>query len=156
LTVGSTYAFNIYYDYLLVSKNECGFDYLDAYNATLTPPDRGPTSPTADDAPFYTVGADITSVGAPVDAGDGLQRYIQVTFQATAETAEFYWGFHLALPGAVGTCKGAADFSGASLQTDVRDVPEVEGATMVGGGGSLQINPNAIVRGSISVSSGMT
>src|SRR6185436_17603893 len=34
---------------------------------------------------------------------------------------------------------------GASLQTNVDDTPVVQGATMVGGGGTLSINPSAII-----------
>ena len=153
LTVGATYAINVYYDYYDLNAGTCGFDYLAQYNTS-----RAPTfidgTPAADDAlpqgygNFYTAGANITAVTAPVT--DVNQRYVQVTFTATAAKAEFYWGLHLSLPGAIGTCDGAHAWSGASLQTDVEPTPSVSGATMLGGGGTLQINPSGVIAGAIS------
>jgi hypothetical protein len=156
LTVGSSYALNIYYDYLQANTNACGFDYLATYNANRTTTFLGDT-PTEEYAfpegygNFWTVDADITAVTPPTTAPQPSQRYVQVTFTANASTVEFYWGLHLAQPGANGAgCLGAGSWTGASLQTDVRDVPAANGATMLGGGGSLQINPAAVIQGRIS------
>ena len=153
LIPGNTYAFNIFYDYYDPSK-ACGFDYLAQYNLSRTPTFLGAT-PTIDDAfseghgNFYTAGADITFVSPPTDFG--IQRFVTVKFTATAKEAEFYWGLHLSEPGSCcPTCSGAHGWPGASLQSDVRDVPAIAGAIMLGGGGSMQINPNAILTASIS------
>ncbi|HQN88583.1 MAG TPA: hypothetical protein PLK36_00750, partial [Methanoregulaceae archaeon] len=153
LIPGNTYAFNIYYDYYDPSK-ACGFDYLAQYNLSRTTTFLGAT-PTIDDAfseghgNFYTAGADITLVSPPTDFG--IQRFVTVKFTATAKEAEFYWGLHLSEPGSCcPTCSGAHGWPGASLQSDVRDVPATAGAIMLGGGGSMQINPNAILTASIS------
>ena len=153
LIPGNTYAFNIFYDYYDPSK-ACGFDYLAQYNLSRTPTFLGAT-PTIDDAfseghgNFYTAGADITFVSPPTDFG--IQRFVTVKFTATAKEAEFYWGLHLSEPGSCcPTCTGAHGWPGASLQSDVRDVPAIAGAIMLGGGGSMQINPNAILTASIS------
>lgn len=154
LTVGTTYAFNIYYDYYDPSGGGyCGFDYLAQYNTSRTTTFVDAT-PSQDNALpeghgyFYTAGADITNVSSPVTTGN--QRYVQVTFTATATKAEFYWGLHAALPGAILGCQGARSWSGASLQTNVGATPSVPGATMLGGGGTLQLNPGGLVQGSIS------
>jgi len=153
LVPGNTYAFNIYYDYYDPSK-ACGFDYLAQYNLSRTTTFLDAT-PTIDNAfseghgNFYTAGADITLVSPPTDFG--IQRFVTVKFTATAKKAEFYWGLHLSEPGSCcPTCSGAHGWPGASLQSDVRDVPATAGAIMLGGGGSMQINPNAILTASIS------
>ena len=153
LVIGNTYAFNIYYDYYDPSK-ACGFDYLAQYNLSRTTTFLDAT-PTIDDAfseghgNFYTAGADITYVSPPTDFG--VQRFVTVIFTATSKKAEFYWGLHLSEPGSCcPTCTGAHGWPGASLQSDVRDVPAITGAMMLGGGGSMQINPNAILTASIS------
>jgi len=155
LTVGNTYAFNIHYDYYWASQNYCGLDYLSQYDSSRSP-SIVDSSPTADNTfpeghgSFYTAGANITSVMSPTDSGDGKQRYVQVVFTATLTKAEFYWGFHLALPNAIGSCLGSNAWSGASLQTDVSSSPSYPGATMLGGGGSLQIQPGSIIKGLVS------
>jgi len=153
LVIGNTYAFNIYYDYYNPSK-ACGFDYLAQYNLSRTTTFLDAT-PTIDDAfseghgNFYTAGADITFVSPPIDFS--VQRVVTVIFTATAKKAEFYWGLHLSEPGSCcPTCSGAHGWPGASLQSDVRDVPAIAGVMMLGGGGSMQINPNAIMTASIS------
>ena len=160
LTPGTTYAFNIYYNYYYTSKNGCGFTYLAQYNTSRTPTVPATTppagSPTQDNALpeghgyFFTTNADITTVSAPIDVGNRIDRYVQVTFTANAEDVAFYWGFHLALPGEIGTCTGAAAWPGASLQTNVATTPVVAGATMIGGGGTLQVNPSGVIAGAIS------
>ncbi len=155
LTSGGTYGFNIYYDYFMSQSghNYCGFDYLAQYNTS-----RSPTfisgSPTADNAfpeghgNFYTVGANVTNVNAPVTSGN--RRYVQVKFTATATTAVFYWGLHMSVPGAISSCLGAHSWPGASLQTNVDDSPNISSAIDLGGGGTLQINPSGVIAGVIS------
>lgn len=153
LTVNSTYGFDIYYDYHWNSGNYCGFDYLAQYNTSRSPSFLGST-PTADASfseghgNFYTVGASILSVSSPVN--NGIQRYVQVKFKATATSAEFYWGMHMALPGAISGCAGSHSWPGASLQTNVDNTPSISGASMRGGGGTLQINPSGVIQGIIS------
>ncbi len=153
LTVNSTYGFNIYYDNYWNSGSYCGFDYLAQYNTSRSPSFVG-SAPISDDVfseghgNFYTVGADILSVSSPVTSG--VQKYVQVKFKATATSAEFYWGLHMAVSGAVSGCAGAHSWPGASLQTNVDNTPSISGASMRGGGGSLQINPNGIIQGLIS------
>jgi hypothetical protein len=155
LTPGLTYAFNIVYDYYEVGKDGCGFHYLAQYDTSRTTTFVAGT-PTINAAlpeghgNFFTVGANITNVSNPVDISP--QRYVQVTFTATAATAEFYWGLYLSPPEILnGTCTGASDWPGASVQSDVKATPVVPGAIiMVGGGGSAQAQPSAITRGSIS------
>ena len=156
LTVGATYAFAIYYDYYWATENGGGFDYLAQYDSSRTPTILD-VAPSADNAfpeghgNFYTAGADITSVSAPVNAGDGKQRYILVTFTATSAKAEFYYGLHMAEPGAIASgSTGAHDWPGASLQTYISPTPVVAGATMLGGGGTLALNPGGVLAASIS------
>lgn len=155
LTNGSNYGFNIYYDYFMnqSGSNYCGFDYLAQYNTSRTTTFYS-GSPSADNGlpeghgNFYTVGANITSVAMPVTTGN--QRYVQVKFTATASTAVFYWGLHLATPGSISGCLGSRSWPGASLQTNVSDNPNIPSATDLGGGGTKQINPSGIIRGIIS------
>ena len=66
------------------------------------------------------------------------------------KTVGLYWGLRLAKPGDIPGCTGAQAWPGASLQSDVREVPAVFGATMLGGGGSMQINPSGVISGTIS------
>ncbi len=160
LTAGNTYAFNIFYDYYYVSKNGCGFTYFGQYNTSRTPTVPATTPPAGAPVPddplpgghgnFYTTGANITNVSAPINFGDGRLYYVQVTFTANQADVAFDWGFHLAFPNEIGTCLGAAAWPGASLQTYVSATPVVLGATMIGGGGTLSLNPNGVIAGSIS------
>ena len=154
LVAGQAYAINIYYDYL--DGSYCGFTGMTQYNVRSRSPAPIGSAPAQDaDVPlFWGTGVNVTSVSAPL--GAGIQRYVTVTFTPTGtgtqdnKTIELYWGLRLAAPGALAGCSGARAWPGASLQTDVRDVPALAGATMLGGGGSLQINPSAIINGTIS------
>ena len=153
LTVNTTYAINIYYDYYDLNAGTCGFDYLAQYNTS-----RAPTfvdgTPAADDAlpqgygNFYTVGANITAVTAPMTVVN--QRYVQVTFTATAAEANSTGAFIFRFPVRSALVMAHTTGGGASLQTHVEPTPSVSGATMFGGGGTLSINPNGVIAGSIS------
>jgi hypothetical protein len=147
LTIDQTYAFNIYYDFYKASSNACGFDRLAQYNLNRSPsgtsmPDPLPTIPNQPSEFFYVNNADITNVSLPQDSGN--QKYVSVTFTATGTSVDFYWGLHLALDNAFNSCTGAATWTGGSLTTSVSNTPVVGGATMLGGGGTLNINPNDV------------
>jgi hypothetical protein len=153
LSPGQTYGFNIYYDYYDSSSGGyCGFDYMAQYNFSRNPPPVGSSPYPIASIPggpgsLYTVGAGNVNVTGPYSAG--IQRFVQVRFLATTSKVEFYWGLHLAQPGALSGCQGAKAWPGASLQTDVRNTPQFT-QYMLGGGGSLQINPSGVIRGTIS------
>ncbi|MFT3892851.1 MAG: SdrD B-like domain-containing protein [Anaerolineales bacterium] len=153
LTPGQTYGINIYYDYFDTSSGGyCGFDYLTQYNISRYPPAVGSSPYPIASLPgvsgsLFTVGAGNVSTSGPYNAG--IQRFIQVRFIAATSKVEFYWGLHLAQPGVISGCQGSKAWPGASLQSDVRAVPQFT-QYMLGGGGSMQINPSAVIRGTIS------
>lgn len=156
LEIGQVYGFNIYYDYLDTtgSHNNCGFDYLSTYNASRSPTIIVGNTPTVSTAfpgghgNIYVDGANALTITGPTT--HGVQQYVQVKFTATNPTSVFYWGLHLALPGAVSGCQGSHAWTGASLQTNVDNDPNIQSAIDLGGGGTLQINPNAVIQGVIS------
>ncbi len=147
ITVGNSYTFQIYYDYYYASTNTCGFDHLATYDQTRQGfPTPGAPLQIDDPIPggygnFYTSGANITQVSGPFDVGDGVQRYLEVTFTALATTAYLYWGLYIAPPDTIPGCRGASQWPGASLQTSL---------TGVTGGGTLSIMTTAIARAMIS------
>ena len=163
LTNGQSYSINVTYNYYQSNTNAGGFAYMTTFNLSRTP---GPTMPpirmshqasivrsqmaAERRGSFYTVDADITSVsGVSYSAGDG---HVTITFTYTGTTttnglAEIYYGLYIAQPGQVpdqgsGTTKGAAAWTGGSLQTTVD----------IGGSGatSIQLSPSAIIVGQIS------
>lgn len=144
LTVGATYAFNIYYDYYDSAKKVCGYDRLAQYNRSRSASNyAGGGTPGQDSTPvMYDAGAQIIAITPPTTTG--IQQYVTVVFQATATKAEFYWGLRLAMDGAISNCQGAASWTGASLHTNVSASPGYTGATMIGGGGTLGVNTSAI------------
>jgi hypothetical protein len=163
LTNGQSYSINVTYNYYQSNTNAGGFAYMTTFNLSRTPGPNDATNPYV--APgidstftngggtqgsFYTVDADITSVsGVSYSAGDG---HVTITFTYTGTTttnglAEIYYGLYIAQPGQVpdqgsGTTKGAAAWTGGSLQTTVD----------IGGSGatSIQLSPSAIIVGQIS------
>ena len=154
LSPSTNYTFRITFDYKWDTKNICGFSGLGTYNTDRTPANVDGVAPALDgtnitgsagSGNFYTVGADVTGIGAL--SGTGIQRYVEVSFTSAASApsdglTRLYWGLELSLPNADGSgCAGARAWPGASLQTNVAD-----GATGVpiGGGGTLQINPKAV------------
>ncbi len=166
LTNGQSYSFNVTYNYYQQNTNAGGFAYMTTYNISRQPGPNDATNPyiapTADSTftngggtqgIFYTVDADITNVSSVTDLGTGSKDgYVTITFKYTGTTttngiAEVYFGLYIAEPGQVpnqgaGPTKGAADWTGGSLQTTV----DIGGS----GASSIQLNPAAIIRGQIS------
>lgn len=162
---GKSYTFTIIHNYYQQNTDALGFDYITTFDASRTPGPLDVTDPYvvpvidnafvnnggfspfgAVDQGFYTVDADITDVSQVTTAGNGtVDHEVTVTFVYTGETttdgvAEIYYGLHIAGPTA--TENGASAWTGGSLQTTVK--VEDSGAT------SLQINPAAIIAGTIS------
>ena len=162
LTEGQSYSIKIYFDYFDAGQNACGFSSFGTYNEDRAATAHGP-APAIDDpfgsagsGSFYTAGVNVTGVtGFQTDPSKPKQRFIEVNFTALTEgdantiiDAELYWGLVLSTPNSIGTCTGSRSWPGASLQTNVAN-----GSTgvPVGGGGTLQINPNAILATTIDV-----
>ena len=151
LSIGSVYAFQVYYDYF--DTNTCGLSHLEQYNNTLTPTDFGAapsdTGVAFPDGPghLFAVGASGVVFGSPT--ASGIQRSLSIKFTAAAADADFYWGLRLSVPNEYNSCAQASQaWPGASLQSNVGDTPTIADATMLGGGGTLQINPNTIATSS--------
>src|ERR1051326_6128001 len=151
LSIGSVYAFQVYYDYF--DTNTCGLSHLEQYNNTLTPTDFGAapsdTGVAFPDGPghLFAVGASGVVFGSPT--ASGIQRSLSIKFTAAAADADFYWGLRLSVPNEYNSCSQASQaWPGASLQSNVGDTPTIADATMLGGGGTLQINPNTIATSS--------
>ena len=175
LTAGVTYGFTIEFDYYQSSKQACGFLNLDTYDATtrLKPiyipvgwSDPDTTTPRTDTnmSPINNPGGTLysfntstvtilpgpTTVPATNPPIGDVMRYVQVTFVPTADgTVEFYYGLLLSaddgcFPG--NDFNGIADWSGASLQTGIAPTPVISGATMLGPGGTLSLNPGLFVQ----------
>ena len=166
LVNGQTYSFTISYNYYQGNSNSGGFAYLTTYDLSRIPGPDNATSPyiapTTDSTfansggtkgIFSTVDADIINVGPVTYTGSGtLDASVTVTFKyngvtTTTGIAEVYFGLMVAKPGDVpdqgaGATKGASAWTGGSLQTTV----SVGGS----GGTSLQLNPSAIIPGTIS------
>ena len=166
LVNGQTYSFTISYNYYQGNSNSGGFAYLTTYDLSRIPGPDNATSPYIAPTPdsvfansggtqgiFSTVDADIISVSPVTYSGSGtLDASVTVTFKYTGVTttsgiAEVYFGLMVAKPGDVpdqgaGVTKGASAWTGGSLQTTV----SVGGS----GGASIQVNPSAIIPGTIS------
>jgi len=146
LQANSTYTFKIYYDYYNTQQGACGFDYMAQYNVDRTISNVNASEDTAlpeGHGNFYTSGAVITAVTSPHTDPDG-ERWVQVTFKATGPKAKFYWGLHLAMPGAVSSCTGAHTWPGSSLHTSVGLGDSSPGLH------KLSIAANAVIAGTIS------
>jgi hypothetical protein len=111
---------------------------------------------------FYVYNANITSVTYSTSA-NGLMRFADVRFTALAAnendgeaTVNIYWGQKLALPNEVITSanadansKGAAGFTGGSLQTKIQGTGAA-GATWISPSNAVQLMPGVVVQGAIS------
>ncbi len=165
LIPGNEYNFTITYNYYQQNTNAGGFAFITTYDISRDPDLLGAnntdTPPTIDNnftgsgnqGVFYTVDADIIDASDPVTVGTGtLDQKVTVTFKYTGvETrrgfAEIYYGLYIAEPGQIddqgnGPTDGASAWTGGSLQTTV----DIEGS----GATSIQLNPDAIIRGEIS------
>jgi len=165
-----TWGFNIYYDYYDMNKDICGIWKIVEYDVDVTPGGyRDDVTPTEDldaqfpDAPAGNrmyVGAtggavDVTNIGSSVQVGTTglIKRYLPVTFTVTGTnvTAYFYFGVYLSLTNENNAaCKGLTAFPGKSSQTDIGATPEITGAEMIGGGGTISIDSSAIAPAAIS------
>ena len=160
LVPGQTYTFQITYNHYQPNSNAGGFTGLDTYlksrdtdlsddvnRSPFSGKDIAPDSYTngadAMAGQFYTVGAAIKSVSAPVSASGGNDRVVTVSFTYTGDTttsgyAEIYYGLTIARPGDIPpTSLGAHAWTGGSLQTTVQ----------IGNAGatSIQLAPGAIL-----------
>jgi hypothetical protein len=158
---GTSYTFNIAYDYYNNSgnKNAGGYAYITTYNISRTPPPlTGGSAPVIDNSftgtgslgAFYSQDADITDVSAPTGTDT---KTVSVTFTYTGTsggTAYIYWGMYLSKTGTVpdqgnGTpTNGAGHWPGGSLALVVSSSDV--------GGGNVGNNPGAggVVDGIIS------
>lgn len=166
LTNGATYSINVTYNYYQQNTNAGGFLHMTTYNISRSPGPNDATNPyiapTIDSTftngggmqgSFYTVDANITNVSGVTYLGTGTKDgYVTITFVYTGTTttngiAEIYYGLQIAQPNEVpdqgaGPTDGAKPWTGGSLQTTV----DINGS----GATSIQLAPNAILRGRIS------
>ncbi len=165
LEYGHTYSFNITYNYYQQNTDARGFDFLTTFDVSRSPgpldvtdPYIGPTRDASfvngggfnefgeGAQGFYTVDADVTQVSQVTTTGSGTEdHHVTVSFVYTGVTtdngvAEIYYGLHIASP--TDADKGASAWTGGSLQTTV----DIEGS----GATSIQLNPDAIIAGTIS------
>lgn len=173
LTVGTTYSIRINLDYYQSNTDAGGFVGLDTYDKSIAGlPDNfeDPTGLVADslfsmtgdlrptDVAFSigTIGANVTQVSYSLST-NGLTRYADVTFTATSDTAELYWGQTLALPNQVftfadttpGTSSGASGFTGGSLQTQIKGEGSAA-STWITPSNAVQLSTDIPQQGSIS------
>ncbi|HEX6181403.1 MAG TPA: SdrD B-like domain-containing protein, partial [Chitinophagaceae bacterium] len=163
LVTGSSYTFNIRYDYYRGSGNAGGYAYMTTYNVSRDPdesaiganPTLDNTATAANVGNFYTVNADITSAAFAADniMGSTISKVVTVTFTFTGTPGDdviVYFGLFLAKKGSVPAVspnvdpsEGASHWPGGSLMVIVSGT---------GGGGNVGNNPGAggVVEGVIS------
>ena len=146
LTVGTSYTFNIDYDYFHGSQNAGGYAYISPIKYNISRPGAtaitASTTPQPDDnfANFYVVNANITNVTSPVDISTGtIIRRVSVTFTASATDVDIYWGMYLARRNTItdaGTppTAGAGDWPGGSLQVTLSGITNTNTSINPGGG----------------------
>ncbi|MCU0487614.1 MAG: hypothetical protein MUE67_01530, partial [Anaerolineales bacterium] len=165
LTVGTPYGMWINYYYK--KANACGFAYITQYdaNARINPilllDGQTAASLTANGSlsaangglggTMNTVGvtAGSVTVGAFTETVDQLDRYIPVSFTASATTVYFYFGFKLAEDGDCGAgTQGVADWSGGSHESRITETNQagqtafgIPAAQMVDADGPIKIQP---------------
>jgi len=178
LTIGTTYYFFIYMDSYLQTTNACGFDALNDYDATtrlipISTTGITPSGPIVMDAAFpgdvgsgnlYSSGTDVlsTEIQLAADSGTGgnVQTNILIQFKASATTADFWWGQHIAIPGAcdgrydsdgllIENSNGASDWTGGGLRTKLQNADgagwfPIPPITPLPESGAIQIMPSAI------------
>lgn len=168
LTVGTQYG--MWINFWRDKPPACGFTDVVQYDTTprLSPINllAGSTPITANGdlstangglgGSLYTNGvtAGTVTVGAAQDSG--VDRFIPVSFTASASTVYIYYGLRLAQDGNCGTgSTGASTFAGGSLEARIADVngsnqpvPGILAANMITKDGPVKINPSGIIRSS--------
>ena len=150
LVAGQTYAINIYYDYVDAAKNGCGFTRAHpVQRQSHAKPDRRCAHSGRGRSDVLGHWSECHQRHRSARHGHSAihDRYLH------AHERRYGRGAVLGSPpGQAGGYRGLhrrAGVAGASLQTNVGATPTVVGATMLGGGGTMAINPSGIVRGTI-------
>ena len=179
VSTGTIYGIRINMNTYQANTDAGGFVFIDTYDKSISPlPDNFEgASPVADSTfafsdplysqpaglTFYVTNGDVLSVTYS-NSASGLDRFADVTFTANAGTGsindktEIYWGEKLALPNEVistanpdSLSKGAAGFTGGSLQTKIEGSPTPPGSiTWITPSNAVQLQPGVVVRGLIS------